>query len=249
MTVEPAATFELRGESEYPEWASTEQATCPVCETRFEYLKVRDSAAQPGSRASDFQVVYRGADPSRYVITVCPDCSYASFRDDWGEMSLTETAALRAARGDRQDTPYLCAARSEEDLVTTIDLALRCYADRAHGDRRTAVLVHRRAWVERVRGDGEAERHWLTKARDAYQEAWERDESSETEAIRLAYLVGDLSLRLNNVGQAEQWLASAVGAVEDIEGRAGADVPRALARMARDRLGDARKALRKLEAS
>lgn len=247
MTVEPAATFKLRSESAHPDWTVMERASCPVCETRFEYLRIRDSAAQPSSRESDFRVVYRGADPSRYVVTVCPECSYASLPDDWADISLKETAALRAARGDRQGAPYLCGDRSDDDVATALDLALQCYAERADGERRRAGLLHRRAWVERARGDEEGERRWLTEARDAYREAYERDDAADAEAFRLAYLVGDLSLRLESVKLASQWLAEAVGWTEHREGEVGAEVPPALARMARDRLGDARTALRLIE--
>lgn len=247
MTLHSAATYELRGAPAHPEWTFTGQCTCPVCETRFEQLKIRDSAVQPQSRESDFHVVYRGADPSLYAITVCPECSYAALHDDWDEISLQETAALRAARGDRQagGAPNLCGDRTHDDLATAIDLTIACYAQRQGGDRRIPGLLHRRAWLERARGDREAEAHWLGEACEAYRGAYQRSDITDHEALRVSYLVGDLLLRLDDIDSASEWLTAAVGMLDDLEARGDSEVPTALARLARDRLGDARAAVRK----
>jgi hypothetical protein len=114
----------------------------------------------------------------------------------------------------------------------------RCYDQRGAGPSRQAVLFHRRAWAERERGDEAAERSWLRRARDAYRAAFEQDTRlSEDAALRAAYLVGDLSLRLGETTSGASWL-------ETVIRRANEKTQSGLLRMTRDRLHDARISLR-----
>ena len=96
-----------------------------------------------------------------------------------------------------QLTHSLCGLRSPEDAILATDLALTCYAQRRPNERRRAVLLHRRAWAERERGDTTAEQQYLAAAREAYQAAFENDSAiSDESAVRAAYLIGELWLRL-----------------------------------------------------
>jgi uncharacterized protein (DUF2225 family) len=126
--------------------------------------------------------------------------------------------------------------------VTTLELAQMCYQHRRANERRSAVLLHRRAWLERERGDEVAERNWLTKARDAYRRSFELDgQISEESAMRVAYLLGDLSLRLGEPHEGARWLETATR-FPKAKSQSG------LERVARDRLSDARKLLAEIEA-
>ena len=217
---------------------------CPACDSRFEYLRVRTAGVRPQQRDSDYHVSYQSEDPTRYGVVVCPTCSYAATHDDFATLTEDERAAIvnaRQARG-RYDYPNLCGPRSLEESLIAIDLAQSCYALRASNERRDAALLHRRAWIERERGDEAAEVEWLTKARDAYRRSFELDSGvSEESAMRVAYLIGDLSLRLDDPILGAQWLETAVRFPQ-------AKQQSGLERQARDRLSDARKLLAELEA-
>ena len=90
-------------------------------------------------------------------------------------------------------------------------------------------------------GDEAAEREWLTQARDAYRQSFELDgDISEESAMRVAYLIGELSLRLDEPIVGAQWLETAVRFPE-AKRQTGLD------RQARDRLSDARKLLAELD--
>ena len=211
---------------------------CPISSTVFDYLRVRTKAVRPVSRDSDFYVRYRGTDPSLYSITVCPGCAYAAYRDDFDDLNEDERAAIRAARDDRKTRSQLslCGLRGLQDGILATELALECYALRRPNDRRHAVLLHRRAWAERERGDATTELEYLAKARDAYQRAFERDSDiTDESAVRAAYLIGDLCLRLGNPVDGARWLETAVR-VPESKAQSG------LLRMARERLYDARQA-------
>ena len=211
---------------------------CPISGTVFDYLRVRTKAVRPISRDSDFFVRYKGTDPALYSLLVCPRCAYTSYRDDFDDLTDEERVALRATAESRvvMVPRSLCGARTPEDNIVATDLALRCYGQRRPNERRRAVLLHRRAWSERERGDTTAELKYLASARAAYQSAFERDAGiSDESAVRAAYLIGELWLRLGEPVEASRWLETAIRVP-------GAKNQSGLIRLARERLFDARKA-------
>lgn len=221
-----------------------DQTDCPACGSRFEYLRVRTAGVRPQHRDSDFYVSYRSEDPIRYSITVCPTCSFAAMHEDFATLDEGERVQIVSTRQQRgrYDYPNLGGLRDLEASLTALELARSCYAVRAPSVRRDAVLLHRRAWIERERGDEAAERDWLEQTRDAYRRSFELDgEISEESAMRVAYLIGDLSLRLDDPRLGAQWLETATRFPE-------AKHQSGLTRVARDRLSDARKLLAELEA-
>lgn len=220
-----------------------DRADCPVCEATFEYLRIRTRGLRPTQRDSDLRVSYSTSDPNWYALIVCPSCSYASYHDDFGTLEPAERerlAADTAARRAIASRP-LTGRRTADDAEATLELGMRCYAQRRPNERRRAVMLHRRAWLARARGDTTVELEWLARARDAYRDAYERDpEVSDEGALRAAYLIGDLTLRLGDPQAASRWFEVCTrGASTDQSG---------LVRMARDRLYDAREALKAIEA-
>ena len=219
------------------EWFFKDDIVCPVSGAHFEYLRVRTGAVKPASRDSDFRIAYRTVDPTHYSVVVCPECSYAAYHDDFKELSDTERRDLLATQADRdmQERPNLCEERSLDDAAVALDLALSCYEARRANDRRRAGLLHRRARLERERGDTRAEISLLGDACESYRLAYERDQNmTDTEALRAAYLIGDLYFRVGKLELAARWLSTCVEMPE-------AKVQTGISRMARDRLHDARK--------
>lgn len=212
-------------------------AVCPACETNFEYLRVRNAAVRPKERESDFRVTYRSEDPTRYVMVVCPTCSYAATHDDFAELSGSERDSIVAGSQERGrfDYPNLGGTRTLDQSETALKLGLMCYDKRGLNERRHAGLLQRFAWLERERGNEASELEWLSKSRDAYMQAFEHDgDVSDEAAMRLAYLIGDLCLRLGDANEGVKWLETATR-FPQAKDQSG------LERMARDRLGDARK--------
>ena len=215
---------------------SVDAAIAQVSTFRAKLGASQNQMERPISRDSDFYVRYRGIDPALYSLLVCPGCGYTAYHDDFDDLNDDERAALEATREERVSVleRSLCGIRTPEDNVVATDLALRCYAQRRPNDRRRAVLLHRRAWAERERGDAAAEIPFLSAAREAYQSSFERDAGiSDESAVRAAYLIGDLWLRLGDPIEASRWLETAIRVP-------GAKNQSGLVRLARERLFDAR---------
>ncbi|TAJ19712.1 MAG: DUF2225 domain-containing protein [Dehalococcoidia bacterium] len=212
-------------------------ADCPICDSAFEYVRIRTRGVRPAHRDSDLRVSYNGVDPTWYAVVVCPQCSFASYRDDFDAVTPGEHDRLVATTADRRaiSAKAMTGARSAQDAEIALELAMRSYALRQPNERRQAVLLHRRAWLARAADDTVREMEWLERARDAYQSAYERDpEVDEDSALRAAYLIGDLTLRLGDPRAAGRWF--------EVCTKAGASEQSGLVRMARERLHDAREA-------
>lgn len=213
---------------------------CPVDGTRFEFVRVRTRAVRPAARDTDFHVRYTSVDPTHYSVVVCPTCGYAAYLDDFDAIDEETRNRLWTDRAARLPLlgHQLTGSRTMQDAITVLDLAIRCYDLRGGGPSREAVLFHRRAWVEREAGNRAAEAEWLRRAREAYRGAFEQDSRlTDDSALRAAYLVGDISLRLDEPNEGAPWL-------ETVIRRADSKTQSGLIRMARDRLHDARVQLR-----
>ena len=213
------------------EWFFKDDTVCPACDATFDHLRVRVGAVRPIARASDFHSTYRTVDPLLYAVTVCPHCSFAAYAEEFGDVSAGERTALDEHRASRErlGRPNLCGERDLDGAAAALDLAIACYEVRAAGDRRRAGLLHRRAWIERTRGDEAAERVFLQQAVGAYRAAFEADSTiNDTAAVRAAYLIGDLYMRLDDLTEASRWLASCL--------EMGGDGQSGIVRMAREQL-------------
>ncbi len=228
----------------HPKTFFLDTTTCPISGTRFQFVRVRTSAVRPKERESDFHVRYEGVNPTWYGIVVCPVCGYAAYLDDFGavdDAARTRLAADREGRVSSLARP-LSGIRTLEDAVTVLELGMRCYEARDASGSRRAVLLHRRAWLEREAGNTTAERTWVGRARAAYEQAFESDKRiSEDAAARIAYLVGDLGERLGDLAGAAKWLETAVRVAP--AGSVG------IARTARDRLQDIRELIKRERAA
>lgn len=213
-----------------------DDGACRVCSATFQYLRVRAGAVHPSGRDSDFHIVYRGADPTHYAIVVCPRCSYAAYHDDFSDLPDHERRALVAQQAQRDEFghPYLCATRSHEDVRASLMLADVSYQARTPNNRRRAGLLHRLAWIARETGDTAAEVEMMRQARDAYRQAYERDgDLTDETAVRAAFLVAELSLRLGEAREGANWFL-------EITRMPAAKKQAGILRMARERLQDAR---------
>ncbi len=219
----------------------TDIADCPVCDVAFEYVRIRTRGISPAHRDSDLRVSYTSTDPTWYALIVCPSCAFTSYRDDFAAVVHDERERLVAATAERRamTSRALTGARTAQDAELALELAMQCYAQRRPNERRHAVLLHRRAWLARAAGDVDVELDWLGRARDAYQAAYERDpEVDDDKALRAAYLIGDLTLRLGDPLASSRWFEVCL--------KAGASEQSGLVRMARERLHDAREAAKAL---
>ena len=219
-----------------------EAVVCPICEAEFQATRVRTRALSAIRRDSDLHTVYEGLSPLHYAVDVCPTCAYASYPNDWAEPDEARRGALESDRTERVQAAgsfRFSGERTPQAGMMATLLALRCYDLRAIEGRRRAGILHRLAWIARELGDEEQELRYLAAAREGYERAYREDTSlSESAALRVSYLLGELAFRLGDPAKAIRWFERTLRS-EGIEGHAE------LQRLAHDRWIDARESLRR----
>lgn len=190
------------------------QFTCPPCTTKFEHFSVRKSALRITERDSDFHTWTEGPNPDHYAVVVCPNCRYASFAADFDELSTWQITQLTSLSNRQKEieTRYqdsdFTQPRSPTTAQLSLTLAIHWYKLRNAPARRLAEAWLRLAWLEREGGREEQEQTYLKKARELLIEAYEHTDLGDPGAvIRIAYLVFDLSIRLDDLDTAFTWRA------------------------------------------
>ncbi len=224
------------------DWFYADKTTCPACSTVFSHLRVRTRAVHSVKRESDFYLHYRSVNPLHYAITVCPNCRYAAYSDDFDKLTGAELRNIVGTADQRRTRTSDGDFRGERDLpavTASFRLALTSYRARGSDAGRIAGLLHRLAWVARESGDEPNERCYLEEALQEYRRSYEMDRDvSDGKGVGLAYFIGEISLRLGRYSDAVQWF-TLLTRIKESRRR-----PEIL-RLARERWADAREAMAK----
>lgn len=183
--------------------------TCPVCDSRFESLKVSFSRLRLKERHSDFHVEYHDFEPEVYYITVCRFCGYAAPNFAYTELTPGEKKTLGELAVSLYDGRDFTGERSVEDALECFRRA-ELFAQKRrwpHGLWGT-ILLHR-AWL--LRGghgdDSKEEEATLASAAEHFRIAYESESRLPGTMTKqaFAYLIGEISRRLGNIEEAVRW--------------------------------------------
>lgn len=182
---------------------------CPVCQMSFKSLALRTSAIYVEKRESDFHSVYRGLNPLHYSIIVCPVCKYAASQQSFAnELSAAMVKQLGSAlaRLDARNKEFT-KERDMDTVLESFQLAIRTAQLKKSRPGELAGLLHAAAWICREENNEEMEKTYLDQARNYYRQGFEKSSSNigNLTDVQVAFLIGDLSLRLGNYTEAINW--------------------------------------------
>lgn len=191
------------------------EATCPVCRKKFNATLVRSISLRPKINHSDFHVEYYGASPSHYVVQVCPNCLFASYRPDFNKIfGPTQTIFFEDEENRKQlfGTYNFDGVRDSATIQASYELALHCYQLRRKSRvGLLASLYLHMAWLAREEHRVVQEQQYMEEALRLYNEAFATDRSeTPKDEIRQTYLIGDLSLRLGRLEESIAWFQKAL---------------------------------------
>ena len=194
--------------------------SCPVCESEFRSRRI--SSTDSVGQDTDFRPLIVGVDPQRHYVHVCPQCRFAAFEGDYGD--IPEPVRSFVARGAHEPEDVLRDEPAPSDLSgsTRYLLAARCYS---HDDRaselRLADLYLRASWCARQEGRSEREREAQIEAVLLFEKAVEAGEVADDQQRTILYLVGELYRRIGRHEFAGALFDSALAAPEgaDADGR------------------------------
>lgn len=187
------------------------QVQCAFCERTFQTSRVRPSFKKSASRDSDFCIHYKDPDnnPDFYVVRVCPQCGMASTENSKERMLESHKITFSEKVAQNWSLKDYGGRRTWEEALHTYKLALLCGQITEESDRVIAGLLHHIAWLYRYKGDSEQELRFIKFAKDAYVRVYELEVGAVNNA-RLMYLIGELSRRLKEYGDAIKWFARVI---------------------------------------
>lgn len=178
--------------------------TCDFCGSAYETTRVRNGAKKILRTDTDYCVHYRGANPDFYTVRVCPYCGYASTEnfEEGFKLKLRQEFELKVASNWKYKD--FGGVRTWEESVMTLKLALHCAQVRGEGYRIITSLLHRMAWMYRLKGDEAQEKRWLNYALDKYFD-WFSNEDQGGKEAKLIFIMGELNRRLGQFTEAGRW--------------------------------------------
>jgi uncharacterized protein (DUF2225 family) len=189
--------------------------TCPACRAEFITLQVKSNLLKPVRRHTDFHVEYAGPSPIHYVVVVCPECYYASYRSDFDELHGSAKQRIQATgekRKEKFDTYNFIDVRDYDTVQSSYELALHCYLLRKkiRFGLRAALYLHM-AWLAREAGMPDRETYYIRRALENYRDSFLKDHSdSLKDEIKQTYLAGELALRLKRYKEAVGWFEKTI---------------------------------------
>jgi uncharacterized protein len=192
-----------------PEAFYPKSLSCPVCNSSFEALRVRDNFIEVAGRDSDLMEQHRAINALYYQVAVCPRCYFAALHDDFGKLLTDEREKVENVLKPLR--PKLSGVdikgyRDAASARVSFELAAVCYGPRRQSFRKVAGMYHRLAWLARQAGQADLEKQLLGVARDGYVSSLNKNEADDPRIdITTMYLVADLSRRLGDTGEASKW--------------------------------------------
>lgn len=187
---------------------------CMHCKKSFPTMKVRSKFIKVAHSETDFQPVYTDEKVNAlyYNVFVCQHCGF-SFTEDFSkyfapgvieliEQQVTKNWVPHNFKGERvifdaiqaYKLAFLCATLKKEKFVITSGLALRL------------------AWLYRsLKNDGQ-EKRFLKISRDHYMESFSNEDYASTQmsGIRVMYMIGELSRRLEDYENATRFFSRVI---------------------------------------
>ena len=184
---------------------------CPLCNTEFTSSKVKSSRLRVVKRDSDFLVYYKGENPIKYSVFVCPKCGYAAQEANFNNLPQNKKDVVRKYITNRWHKKDYSGARSIQDAIICNKLALYCgqLIDLKKMDLGNICL--RIAWLYRMLEDKQEQR-FLQNAVDLFEEAFYNESliNSSMDEVTLGYLIGELHRRAGDYSTAISWFGKIV---------------------------------------
>ncbi|WP_338324920.1 DUF2225 domain-containing protein [Metabacillus mangrovi] len=195
------------------------KASCTLCNTSFITKKLRSSFIRVQSSDTDFYSRYSSEiyNPLYYYASVCPNCGF----------SFTDEFSLQAAPSSRKQLTELvwkrwtkkdyCGERTIHSALVSHKLALYCAGLKQETHAVKAGVNHRLAWLYRFMENGEQEKRFLQQALNEYLQSYMHEDYAGTKMtdMRILYLIGELSRRLGQDGQAVRYFSRMIESQSD----------------------------------
>lgn len=192
-------------------------AKCPVCESEFEYTKVRMKAIRLIRQDSDFCPWYEGENPVFYEAVICPECGFGSHITTIDKINRIEKAKVRERITPKWHKRSFSGKRDIDRAIEAFKIVLVNLVERDAPASEIAKISLRIAWLFRYKEDQESEKTYLDHALKYYKNAFQKEDLSSggSDTYTLLFIIGELSRRLGHTEESMQWFSRLVQSSSD----------------------------------
>lgn len=195
-----------------PEELYDKKVKCPVCSVDFTSKKVKISKLRAEKRHSDLFVQYKGENPVKYSVYICPVCGYSALGEKYDKVSDDVLTILRDKITSKWKEREYGGYRSVDEAITCYKLALYCGEVLSYKKLYLGGICLRIAWLYRLKDDNENEQKFLKFTHDLYNSAYSNESMNDStmDEITLLYLIGEISRRIGNKNEAVSWFSQVI---------------------------------------
>lgn len=180
--------------------------TCTFCDSSFQSMKVRARFLKVKEIETDFCTIYEDEtiSPYLYFVNVCPTCGF-SFTEQFSPYFTKEAREeIRTKIQDNWTQQDFGKERSYEEAIATYKLALISAQTKQEPVIVSAGLYMRLSWLYRKLKNEEQELRFLRLSLQSYMASYENGDyaSKGMSAIKLEYILGELSYRTGDLAEA-----------------------------------------------
>ena len=185
---------------------------CPVCNVEFTTKRVKMSKLRAEKRYSDLFIHYKGENPVKYSVYVCPVCGYAALSEKYDNVKCESLTILRDKITSKWKEREYGGYRSVEEAITCYKLALYCGEVLLYKKLYLGGICLRLAWLYRLKNDNENEQRFLRLTYDFYKNSYSSESIVNTnmDEITLKYLIGETKRRIGDNKEAVSWFSQVI---------------------------------------
>ncbi|KDN59578.1 DUF2225 domain-containing protein [Exiguobacterium sp. AB2] len=194
----------------------SKKVKCPYCLKESTTPRVLSRHIRPQEVAKDGYTTYDGENPYLYEPAVCGHC-HLVFHDSFDKVRKNNREALETEYFPRVNADVLAGDRTPEHVITLYKFAVMTAQLSGQKPSVVAMLGMRLVWMYRLTGDAKAEREWMKRTLDKYNEVQE----TYTDQVRtglpydqLMLRIADLSAALGFYEEARRWYGILLGSKE-----------------------------------
>lgn len=180
---------------------------CPLCDRTFITKRVRISKLRLIKRDEDFLPYYKGENPLKYNIYVCPHCGYAASENRYDSLTVSDKEIIIkeiTSKWHKRDYGNL---RTVDDAILTYKLALYIGQLLNYKKVELGSICLSIAWLNRIKGDVDEENRFLKLTKNLFEEGFYNESLAGTnmDELKLGYLIGEINRRLVEKEEALKW--------------------------------------------
>ena len=194
----------------------SKKVKCPYCLKESTTPRVLSRHIRPQEVAKDGYTTYDGENPYLYEPAVCGHC-HLVFHDSFDKVRKNNREALETEYFPRVNADVLAGDRTPEHVITLYKFAVMTAQLSGQKPSVVAMLGMRLVWMYRLTGNVKAEREWMKRTLDKYNEVQE----TYTDQVRtglpydqLMLRIADLSAALGFYEEARRWYGILLGSKE-----------------------------------